>query len=67
MKVPILELKPAYEELAPELDAAYRRVMSSGHYLLGPELEAFEAEYGELGRSASPSRAPSSSSPSCSS
>jgi len=45
LKVPILELKPAYEELAPELDAAYRRVMSSGHYLLGPELEAFEAEY----------------------
>jgi len=45
MNVPILELKPAYEELAPELDAAYHRVMASGHYLLGPELEAFEAEF----------------------
>ena len=45
MKVPILELKPAYEELRPELDAAYRRVMESGWLLLGKELEAFEAEY----------------------
>ena len=45
MKVPILDLKPAYEELRPELDAAYRRVMESGWVLLGRELEAFEAEY----------------------
>lgn len=45
MKVPILDLKPAYEELRTELDAAYRRVMESGWVLLGRELEAFEAEY----------------------
>ena len=45
MKVPILDLKPAYEELRTELDAAYRRVMESGWLLLGKELEAFEAEY----------------------
>lgn len=45
MKVPILELKPAYDELRAELDAAYRRVMESGWLLLGKELEAFEAEY----------------------
>lgn len=45
MKVPILDLKPAYEELRAELDAAYRRVMESGWVLLGKELEAFEAEY----------------------
>src|SRR3954469_19780661 len=45
MKVPILELKPAYEELRAELDAAYHRVMDSGWLLLGKELEAFEAEY----------------------
>jgi dTDP-3-amino-3,4,6-trideoxy-alpha-D-glucose transaminase len=45
MKVPILELKPAYDELRAELDAAYRRVMDSGWLLLGKELEAFEAEY----------------------
>lgn len=45
MNVPILDLKPAYEELRSELDAAYRRVMDSGWLLLGRELEAFEAEY----------------------
>ena len=45
MKVPILELKPAYDELRAELDAAYHRVMESGWVLLGRELEAFEAEY----------------------
>jgi dTDP-4-amino-4,6-dideoxygalactose transaminase len=45
MKVPILELKPAYDELRTELDAAYHRVMESGWVLLGRELEAFEAEY----------------------
>lgn len=45
MKIPILDLKPAYDELRPELDAAYRRVMDSGWLLLGKELESFEAEY----------------------
>jgi dTDP-4-amino-4,6-dideoxygalactose transaminase len=45
MKVPILDLKPAYDELRSELDAAYHRVMESGWLLLGRELEAFEAEY----------------------
>jgi dTDP-4-amino-4,6-dideoxygalactose transaminase len=45
MKVPFLELKPAYEELRDEFDAAYHRVMESGFYLLGKELEAFETEY----------------------
>ncbi len=45
MKVPILDLKPAYEELRAELDAAYHRVMESGWLLLGKELESFEAEY----------------------
>jgi dTDP-3-amino-3,4,6-trideoxy-alpha-D-glucose transaminase len=45
MKVPILDLKPAYEELRAELDAAYHRVMESGWLLLGRELESFETEY----------------------
>jgi dTDP-4-amino-4,6-dideoxygalactose transaminase len=47
MKVPFLELGPTYQELKPELDAAYERVMNSGWYLLGAELDAFEAEYAE--------------------
>ena len=45
MKIPILDLKPAYEELRVELDAAYHRVMASGWLLLGDELAAFESEY----------------------
>jgi len=45
MNIPFLELKPSYLELKDELDDAYRRVMDSGWYLLGKELEAFEAEY----------------------
>jgi len=45
MKVPFLELRPAYDELRAEFDAAYRRVMDSGRYLLGTELEQFESEF----------------------
>jgi dTDP-4-amino-4,6-dideoxygalactose transaminase len=45
VKVPFLELKPAYLELKAEFDEAYHRVMDSGWYLLGGELEAFEAEF----------------------
>jgi dTDP-4-amino-4,6-dideoxygalactose transaminase len=45
MKVPFLELKPGYLELKEEIDAAYHRVMDSGWYLLGKELESFETEY----------------------
>lgn len=45
MKVPFLSLLDAYKELKPELDAAYFRVMESGHYILGPEVEQFENEF----------------------
>lgn len=45
MKISILDLSPAYQELKGELDAAYHRVMGSGCFLLGRELEAFESEY----------------------
>lgn len=43
--VPFLELKPAYLEMKEELDAAYFRVMESGWYIMGKELEAFEEEF----------------------
>ncbi len=43
--IPFLDLKPAYAELAPALDEACRRVMASGWFILGPEVEAFEAEF----------------------
>ena len=45
MKIPFLDLKSPYLELKEELDAAYRRVMESGWYILGQEVEAFENEF----------------------
>jgi dTDP-4-amino-4,6-dideoxygalactose transaminase len=45
MNVPFLELRPGYDELRAEFDAAYHRVMDSGWYLLGNELVEFEAEF----------------------
>jgi dTDP-3-amino-3,4,6-trideoxy-alpha-D-glucose transaminase len=43
--IPFLDMKAIYTELKTELDAAYARVMESGWYVLGREVEAFEAEY----------------------
>ena len=43
--VPSLELLPVYEDIRVQLDEAYCRVMSSGRYLLGTEMEDFEDEY----------------------
>ena len=45
MNIPFLDLKAPYIELKDELDAAYRRVMESGWYILGKEVEAFESEF----------------------
>ena len=43
MNVPFLDLGAAHRRAArAELDAASRRVMESGWYILGPEVEAFE-------------------------
>ncbi len=47
MNVPFLDLKASYEELRAELDAALQRVMSSGWYVLGEEVSAFEREFAE--------------------
>ena len=45
MKVPFLDLGDATIELRGEIDAAIDRVLSSGWYLLGRELEAFEQAF----------------------
>lgn len=45
MKIPFLDLKPAYLELKDELDSACRRVMESGWFILGQEVDAFESEF----------------------
>lgn len=47
MKVPFIDFAPAYSELKTELDAAYTQFMESGFYILGKEVEAFEAEYAD--------------------
>jgi dTDP-4-amino-4,6-dideoxygalactose transaminase len=44
-KIPFLDLHATYLELREETDAAYRRVMDSGWYILGAEVEAFEQEF----------------------
>lgn len=45
MNVPFLDLRAAYLELKGELDEAVLRVLDSGWYILGREVEAFEEEY----------------------
>ncbi|BBE50252.1 dTDP-3-amino-3,4,6-trideoxy-alpha-D-glucose transaminase [Ferriphaselus amnicola] len=45
MTISFLDLKATYTELQPELDAAIKRVLNSGWYVLGGEVEAFEHEY----------------------
>jgi dTDP-4-amino-4,6-dideoxygalactose transaminase len=45
MKVPFLDLQASYIELQPEIDAALKRVLASGLYILGEEVDAFEQEY----------------------
>lgn len=43
--VPFLDLAAPHRELRAELDAAIARVIDSGWYILGPEVEAFESEF----------------------
>lgn len=43
--IPFLDLKSPFIELREELDAAYRRVMESGWYILGKEVRSFENEF----------------------
>jgi len=41
-QVVLLDPKRSYAQLAPELEAAALRVLQSGRYIMGPEVEAFE-------------------------
>ena len=45
LRVPFLDVKGAYLELKKEIDEAVARVLNSGCYILGPEVEAFESCY----------------------
>ncbi len=42
--IPILNLTRQYEQLKTRIDEALIRVAASGHYILGPEVKAFEEE-----------------------
>lgn len=42
--IPILDLSPEIDELWDELNAAIQRVMRSGHFIMGPDVAAFERE-----------------------
>jgi len=44
MQVPLLDLTRQYESIKKEIDEAIQRVVSSGRFILGPEVEAFEEE-----------------------
>ena len=46
IQVPLCDLKRQAESLKPELMAAVERVLMSGRYILGDEVEAFEQEVG---------------------
>ncbi len=46
--IPILDLAPEIEALWDEFEAAYRRVMRSGQFIMGPEVTAFEKEAAEF-------------------
>lgn len=45
--VPFLEVGATYHELRQEIDAATERVLASGWFLLGPELERFEHDWAQ--------------------
>lgn len=45
MNIPFLDLSTPYQELQDELDSAYRRVMESGWYIMGEEVDVFEREF----------------------
>ncbi len=45
VRVPFLDLRASYLELQEEIESAVAGVLASGAYLLGPQLNAFEAEF----------------------
>ena len=45
MKVPFGDLKVHYGSIKGQIDEAVQRVISSGYYILGPELQKFEQEF----------------------
>src|SRR6202046_3346957 len=47
MTVPLFDTSTALKPLRDDLRSAVARVLDSGHYILGPEVEAFEREFAD--------------------
>ena len=45
--IPHIDVKAQYAPLRPELEAAFSRVLESGRFIFGPEVEGFEREAAE--------------------
>lgn len=45
--IPFFDLTKQYESIQAEIDAATARVLTSGWFILGPEVSAFEKEFAE--------------------
>ncbi len=45
--VEFLDVGATYKSIKAEIDDAVSRVLASGWYILGPEVDAFEQEYAE--------------------
>ncbi len=45
MVVPFLDLKRLHNEIREPLEVAFKRVLDSGWFITGPEVEAFESEF----------------------
>lgn len=50
--IPFLDLKAQYSQIKPEIDSAVARVVGSGHFVLGPEVTAFEERFANYCRTA---------------
>ena len=48
MKIPLVDLKAQYESIKGEIRESLDRVLESGQYVLGEEVEAFEREFAEF-------------------
>ncbi|MGL4497695.1 MAG: DegT/DnrJ/EryC1/StrS family aminotransferase [Planktothrix sp.] len=47
IKIPVLDLKPQYEQIKDEVQAAINRVLESGQFIMGPDVKLFEQEVAE--------------------
>lgn len=48
VNVPFGDMKVRYQSIQKEIDEAVQRVLASGYYILGPELEKFEHDFAQF-------------------